>query len=219
MRRSPRSSSDPDVESTRSSTRTARGRHARARLPRAGECELAFLGLVPELAGQGHGRWLFAEALRLAWREGVDRVHVHTCTLDHPAALAAYRRAGFTAFKRAFESFPTRACRPPAARLRASGAADRQADSTTAACSRRQLNVDAAPSITISTTVNAALQRRGQDDDQAPTLSGSVPPSQPEDDRRAPRRPRAITSADDQEQRERSRTAASHGRWSARQLR
>jgi GNAT superfamily N-acetyltransferase len=70
------------------------------------ECELSFIGLVPELAGQGHGRWLLAEALRLAWREGVDRVHVHTCSLDHPAALAAYRRAGFIPYKRAVERFP-----------------------------------------------------------------------------------------------------------------
>ena len=70
------------------------------------ECELAFIGLVPELAGKGHGRWLLAEAVRRAWREGVDRVHVHTCSLDHPAALAAYRRAGFTPFKRAIERFP-----------------------------------------------------------------------------------------------------------------
>ena len=71
-----------------------------------GECELAFLGLVPELAGHGHGRWLLAEVLGLAWRDGVARVHVHTCTLDHPAALAAYRRAGFTAYRRAIEQFP-----------------------------------------------------------------------------------------------------------------
>ena len=71
-----------------------------------GECELAFVGLMPELSGKGHGRWLLAEALRLAWRDGVTRVHVHTCTLDHPAALSAYRRAGFTAYKRAVERFP-----------------------------------------------------------------------------------------------------------------
>ena len=71
----------------------------------AGECELAFVGLVPELSGQGHGRWLLGEAVRHAWREGVQRVHVHTCTLDHPAALAAYRRAGFKPYKRAIERF------------------------------------------------------------------------------------------------------------------
>ena len=70
------------------------------------ECELSFIGLTPELSGKGHGRWLLAEAVRRAWREGVERVHVHTCSLDHPAALAAYRRAEFTPFKRAIERFP-----------------------------------------------------------------------------------------------------------------
>jgi ribosomal protein S18 acetylase RimI-like enzyme len=70
------------------------------------ECELSFVGLVPELSGQGHGRWLLAEAVKRAWREGIERVHVHTCSLDHPAALAAYRRAGFTPYKRAIERFP-----------------------------------------------------------------------------------------------------------------
>jgi GNAT superfamily N-acetyltransferase len=70
------------------------------------ECELSFIGLIPELSGKGHGRWLLAEAVRLAWREGVNRVHVHTCSLDHPGALSAYRRAGFTPFKRAIERFP-----------------------------------------------------------------------------------------------------------------
>ena len=72
----------------------------------AHECELAFIGLLPELSGKGHGRWLLAEAVRRAWREGVDRVHVHTCSLDHPAALSAYRRAGFAPYKRAIERFP-----------------------------------------------------------------------------------------------------------------
>ena len=71
-----------------------------------GECLIRFLGLVPELAGRGHGRWLFARTLALAWRPGVGRVHVNTCTLDHPAALGAYLKAGFTAYRRAFESFP-----------------------------------------------------------------------------------------------------------------
>lgn len=71
-----------------------------------GECELAFVGLVPDLTGFGHGRWLLAEALSRAWRGSVARVHVHTCTLDHPAAIAAYIRAGFVPFKRAVERFP-----------------------------------------------------------------------------------------------------------------
>jgi GNAT superfamily N-acetyltransferase len=70
------------------------------------ECLVRFLGLVPELAGKGHGDWLFARTLALAWRRGVERVSVNTCTLDHPAALPAYLKAGFRAYKRAFESFP-----------------------------------------------------------------------------------------------------------------
>jgi GNAT superfamily N-acetyltransferase len=71
-----------------------------------GECLIRFLGLVPELAGHGHGDWLFAQVMALGWRKGVERVHVNTCTLDHPAALPAYLKAGFKAYKRAFESFP-----------------------------------------------------------------------------------------------------------------
>ena len=72
---------------------------------RPGECLIRFLGLIPELAGQGYGRWLFAETLNLAWQPGVERVRVNTCTLDHPAALPSYLRAGFSAYARAFESF------------------------------------------------------------------------------------------------------------------
>ena len=71
-----------------------------------GECLIAFLGLVPELAGKGHGAWLFAHTLALAWRKGVERVRVNTCSLDHPAALPAYMKAGFRAYRRAFEHFP-----------------------------------------------------------------------------------------------------------------
>lgn len=71
-----------------------------------GTCQLMFVALLPELAGQGHGRWLLAEALRLAWRPGVERVTVRTCTLDHPAALRAYMNAGFTAVGREVEIFP-----------------------------------------------------------------------------------------------------------------
>jgi GNAT superfamily N-acetyltransferase len=71
-----------------------------------GLARIRFLGLAPALAGIGHGRWLFAQTLNLAWAPGVARVEVHTCSLDHPAALPAYLRAGFRAYARAFESFP-----------------------------------------------------------------------------------------------------------------
>lgn len=72
----------------------------------AGTAALSYVALVPELAGRGHGRWLLAQALMLTWRPSVERATVHTCTLDHPAALPAYRRAGFVAVARAVETFP-----------------------------------------------------------------------------------------------------------------
>lgn len=72
----------------------------------SGECELAYFGLVPELAGRGHGRWLMAQALAMAWTPGIERVWVHTCTLDHPSALNFYRAQGFVPFARAVETFP-----------------------------------------------------------------------------------------------------------------
>ena len=67
--------------------------------------ELSFLGLVPELTGRGEGRWLMGNALALAWRKDVERVWVHTCTLDHPRALGFYRAQGFVPYARAIETF------------------------------------------------------------------------------------------------------------------
>ena len=71
----------------------------------AATCELSFFGLVPELTGQGHGRWLMAQALLRAWRPAVTRVWVHTCTLDHPKALGFYRASGFVPYARSVETF------------------------------------------------------------------------------------------------------------------
>jgi hypothetical protein len=47
-----------------------------------------------------------AMALQLGWAEaGVQRMWVHTCTLDGPTALAFYQKAGFTAYQRQLETF------------------------------------------------------------------------------------------------------------------
>jgi GNAT superfamily N-acetyltransferase len=69
----------------------------------SGECEIAFFGLIPALTGQGFGGWLMAQALGLAWRAGVDRVWVHTCTLDDPRALGFYIAQGFVPTGREIE--------------------------------------------------------------------------------------------------------------------
>ncbi|HTJ44119.1 MAG TPA: GNAT family N-acetyltransferase [Kofleriaceae bacterium] len=65
----------------------------------AGEVELAYFGLVPEAIGHKIGPWLLAWSIHEAWRrDGVTRVWVHTCTLDHPSALRTYLAAGFTKY-------------------------------------------------------------------------------------------------------------------------
>ncbi|WP_372922971.1 GNAT family N-acetyltransferase [Roseovarius sp.] len=71
-----------------------------------GECELAYFGLVPGGVGGGAGRWLMNRAIGLAWGQGIGRFHVHTCTLDHPAALDFYCRSGFVPFRREVEIAP-----------------------------------------------------------------------------------------------------------------
>ena len=89
-----------------------------------GECELAFIGLVPELSGKGHGRWLLAEAVSRAWRDGVGRVHVHTCSLDHPAALSRLPPRRLHPVQARDRALPRPApARHPSAGLRSSGPA------------------------------------------------------------------------------------------------
>lgn len=69
------------------------------------DCELAFFALAPGLTGKGLGTWLMAQAKALAWRPGIERFWVHTCTLDSPAALPFYIKSGFTPFAREVETF------------------------------------------------------------------------------------------------------------------
>jgi GNAT superfamily N-acetyltransferase len=73
-----------------------------------GACEIGMFGVTAKLIGTGAARWLMNRALELAWAQdsarngprNVERVWLHTCTFDHPAALPFYRRAGFRPFRR-----------------------------------------------------------------------------------------------------------------------
>lgn len=69
----------------------------------AGQCELAFYGLTGAVQGRGAGRWLMNRAIDHAWARPIHRFWVHTCTLDHPSALAFYLRSGFRAYARRIE--------------------------------------------------------------------------------------------------------------------
>ncbi|WP_375306979.1 GNAT family N-acetyltransferase [Bradyrhizobium sp. A11] len=68
-----------------------------------GQCELAYFGVTAPLIGTGAARFLMNRALERAWSRDVRRVWVHTCTLDHPSAVAFYQRSGFRAFRRQIE--------------------------------------------------------------------------------------------------------------------
>jgi GNAT superfamily N-acetyltransferase len=57
--------------------------------------EIAYFGLLPEYFGRGWGKFLLVEAVRQAWSLEPSRVWLHTCTLDHPAALPNYVQRGF----------------------------------------------------------------------------------------------------------------------------
>jgi ribosomal protein S18 acetylase RimI-like enzyme len=61
--------------------------------------EVAYFGLLPEYIGRGWGKHLLVEAVRAAWALHPQRVRLHTCTLDHPAALPNYLQRGFRAFR------------------------------------------------------------------------------------------------------------------------
>ncbi|HVA28726.1 MAG TPA: GNAT family N-acetyltransferase [Candidatus Baltobacteraceae bacterium] len=68
-----------------------------------GECEITYFALTEKLVGTGTGRWLMNRALGIAWARPLRRMWVHTCTLDHPNAVAFYVRSGFRPFKRQIE--------------------------------------------------------------------------------------------------------------------
>ena len=64
-----------------------------------GSVEIAYFGLMPQFIGQGMGGALLADAIDAAWAFGARRVWLHTCSLDHPSALANYQARGFRVFK------------------------------------------------------------------------------------------------------------------------
>ncbi len=61
--------------------------------------EIAYFGLLAKFIGQGFGGALLTAAVERAWNLKPKRVWLHTCTLDHPQALANYLARGFEIYK------------------------------------------------------------------------------------------------------------------------
>jgi GNAT superfamily N-acetyltransferase len=70
-----------------------------AELERDGDAvEIAAFGLLPAFIGRGLGTRLLDFAIRRAWELGPQRVWVHTCSLDGPAALRTYQGRGLEVY-------------------------------------------------------------------------------------------------------------------------
>lgn len=63
--------------------------------------EIIYFGLAPHFIGQGLGGALLTRAIAEAWnlQPPPRRVWVHTCSLDHPAALRNYEARGMAIYK------------------------------------------------------------------------------------------------------------------------
>lgn len=63
------------------------------------QLEIVQFGLLPTFIGQGLGKWFLKQITDDCWSRGPNRVWLHTCTFDHPAALPNYLHAGFKLYK------------------------------------------------------------------------------------------------------------------------
>lgn len=79
-----------------------------------GNIELAYFGLLPQFVGKGLGGRLLTAAIQRAWEKQPRRVWVHTCSLDHPSALANYLARGFQVYREeaAFKELPAQSPGP-----------------------------------------------------------------------------------------------------------
>ena len=64
-----------------------------------GNVKIEYFGLSSRFIGKGMGSHLLSTAIEAAWSLDADRVWVHTCSLDHPAALNNYKARGFKIYE------------------------------------------------------------------------------------------------------------------------
>ena len=63
------------------------------------ETEIAYLGILEEYQNKKLGSYLLSEAIKKSFVKNVNRVWVHTCSLDHKNALNNYISRGMKIFK------------------------------------------------------------------------------------------------------------------------
>ena len=63
------------------------------------ETEIAYFGILEEYQNRKLGSYLLSEAIKKSFKNKVNRVWVHTCSLDHKNALSNYISRGMKVFK------------------------------------------------------------------------------------------------------------------------
>jgi ribosomal protein S18 acetylase RimI-like enzyme len=63
------------------------------------EVEIKFLGLLPRFIGRGLGGILLSHAVSSAMDKNIERVWLHTCSIDSGSALDNYLARGFKIFR------------------------------------------------------------------------------------------------------------------------
>ncbi len=63
------------------------------------EVEIAYFGILEEYQNKKLGSFLLSDAIKKSFQENVDRVWLHTCSLDHKNALYNYLARGMKIFK------------------------------------------------------------------------------------------------------------------------
>ena len=63
------------------------------------EVEIAYFGLLEEFQNKKLGSYLLSEAIKKSFLNDINRVWLHTCSLDHPNALNNYIARGMKIFK------------------------------------------------------------------------------------------------------------------------
>ena len=63
------------------------------------EVEIAYFGILEEYQNKKLGSYLLSEAIKKSFNKNVNRVWLHTCSLDHKNALNNYVARGMKIFK------------------------------------------------------------------------------------------------------------------------
>jgi ribosomal protein S18 acetylase RimI-like enzyme len=63
------------------------------------EVEIAYFGLLEEFQNKKMGSYLLSQAIQRSFKGSIDRVWLHTCSLDHKNALSNYIARGMKIFK------------------------------------------------------------------------------------------------------------------------